>query len=443
MGQYLKVALMTGLAACVTGVALAQPAPPAGGRTAGAPAAQSAVQAAAVASNPNESRRPNNPSELPAFAGQTRAPVDEKGVQFTQTVWATGLDHPWGLQFLPGGRGLVTERVGRIRYIEKDGRLSDPIKGLPAISMTPPGQAGLFDIALDPRFASNHRVYFSYVAAADGGVTLTVMRAKLEGPTLSEQKVIFQALPIVPASNNIGGRMLFGKDGSLFVTVGDRFSSPTDQPALRAAGFTQDYTANQAQKLNSDLGKMIRIDTDGKPVKSNPFFGSKEARPEIYSIGQRSMEAIAINPRSGDLWSVDFGARGGDEVNIIKPGKNYGWPVITYGTDYTAAKILGDITKQAGMEQPIYYWDPSFSPSGLMFYTGDRFPAWKGSLFVGGLSALAVGRLTLDGDRVVGEERLLKDLRKRIRDVRQGPDGLIYVLTDVANDGQVIRLSPK
>jgi glucose/arabinose dehydrogenase len=451
--KHMLVAATCGVLGLSGAVALAQQAaapagaPPARvgapGRAAPTPP-QTDAQKAAVPTNENEMRRPNNISELPAFPGQTRAPVDKKGVQFNQTVWATGLLHPWALQFLPDGRGLVTERAGTLRYIAVDGKLSGPIIGMPTVSVVPAGQSGLFDVALDPKFKSNSRIYFSYMAAVDGGMTLTVMRAELKGVALVNQKVIFQAMPVVPASNNMGGRLLFDKTGAMFVTVGDRFSSPTDEPGRQEPGFTQQYKTNQAQMLNSDLGKIVRIDTDGKPAKGNPFLNNKDARGEIYSIGERSEEAIAINPKSGDLWSVEFGPRGGDEVNIIKPGKNYGWPVITYGTDYTGGKILGDITQQAGMEQPIYYWDPSFSPSGLMFYTGDKFPAWKGSLFVGGLSAIALGRLTLNGDKVVGEERLLTELRKRIRDVRQGPDGNIYVVTDTNSpDAQVIRLTPK
>jgi glucose/arabinose dehydrogenase len=447
-------AVIVGIASAATAFAQQAPAPagapPAGAARAGgrpapaAPPPQTDAQKAAVPTNENEMRRPNNISELPAFPGQTRAPVDKKNVQFDQTVWATGLLHPWALQFLPDGRGLVTERAGTLRYIAVDGKLSDPITGMPTVSTTPAGQAGLFDLTLDPKFKSNKRIYFSYMAAVEGGTTLTVTRAELNGSALTNSKVIFQAMPVVPASNNMGGRMTWDKAGNLFVTVGDRFSSPTDEPGKQEPGFTQQYKTNQSQMLNSDLGKIVRIDTDGKAAKGNPFASNKEARAEIYSIGERSEEAVAINPKSGDLWSVEFGPRGGDEVNVIKPGKNYGWPTITYGTDYTGAKILGDITQQAGLEQPIYYWDPSFSPSGLMFYTGDKFPAWRGSAFIGGLSALALGRLSLDGDKVTGEERLLGDLHKRIRDVRQGPDGYIYVMTDGNSpDSQIIRLTPK
>lgn len=382
--------------------------------------------------NANEDRNPNAKDHAPAFAGQTRAPVDAKGQKFTVTAWAKPLDHPWSLVFLPDGRGLVTERSGgRIRYVEKDGSLSPPISGVPEI-WTKGFRSGLYDIELDPKFAKNRRIYFSYLEPHDGGknVSLSLMRAELNGGALSNQKVIFRALPIwqsVTTVGNTGGRMLFDKKGMIVMTVGDR--------------YPKDYTQNQAQLLNSDLGKIIRIDTDGNPARDNPFYGRKDARPEIVAYGLRSEESLAINPKTGALWEAEHGPRGGDEINIIKPGKNYGWPVITYGIEYDGNPILGNITSKEGMEQPIYYWDPVIAPSGMLFYTGDRFPAWKGSLFIGGQLVTSLVRLTLDGDRVVGEERLLKDQKKRIRDIVAGPDGLLYLLTD-ENEGEILRLTP-
>jgi glucose/arabinose dehydrogenase len=373
-------------------------------------------------------RQPNGKGQKPAFPGQTRAPVETKNVQFEQTVWATGLDHPWGLAFLPDGRALVTERPGRIRYIEKDGKISEPLTGLPAISAQG-GQAGLFDVVLDPGFARNKRVYISYMAPVDGGVTLTVMRAELNGNALTNSKNIFAALPVLPPSNNMGGRMLIAADGNLFLTVGDRFPRP--------------YTNNTSQNLDSHLGKIVRITTDGAAPKDNPFVGQANAKPEIWAIGTRSQEALAIRPGTTELWEVEHGARGGDEINLIEKGKNYGWPVIAYGIDYSGQPILEGITQKAGMEQPLYYWDPVIAPSSILFYTGDKFPAWKNSLFITGLASQSLVRVSLDGKKVVGEERLLgQTLRKRVRGVKQGPDGLLYILTDVT-DGQILKLSPK
>jgi glucose/arabinose dehydrogenase len=395
----------------------------------GGPAAQAAAPYVPT-QNANESRPPNGTGHVPAFPGQTRAPVDAKGVQFEVKSWAKPLVRPWGLVFLPDGRGLVTERAGRIRYIDKDGTLSPPVAGVPEI-FTTGFRSGLYDLKLDPKFPKNHRIYFSYLELLPEGVTLALMRAELNGLALSNQKVIFRALPTWPnnsVAGNTGGRMLFDKAGMIVMTVGDR--------------YPKDYTLNHAQLLNSDLGKLIRIDTDGKAPRDNPFYGRPDVRPEIYAYGIRSPESLAVNPRTGAIWEAEHGPRGGDEINIMKPRANYGWPVITYGIEYNGTPILGDITQKEGMEQPIYYWDPVIAPSGLMFYTGNAFPAWKGSLFIGGMFATSLVRLTLDGDKVVGEERFLKDLGQRIRNVVQGPDGMVYVLTDEV-EGQIYRLTPK
>jgi glucose/arabinose dehydrogenase len=313
-----------------------------------------------------------------------------------------------------------------MRIVDAAGGLSSPLQGVPAVASG--GQRGLFGLALDPQFARNRRVYIAYAEPRPGGSDLAVARAELtEGaaPALKDLQVIFRAQPVRDDENNIGGRLVFARDGTLFVTVGDRFSAKA-----------------MAQTLDNDLGKVVRINPDGSIPKDNPFVRRPGAKGEIWSYGHRNSQAAAINPWTGKLWTVEHGARGGDEVNIPQAGKNYGWPVISYGEDYSGKPIGAGITRKAGMEQPIYYWDPVIAPSGMAFYDANLFPAWKGSLFVGGLAAQHLARLTLKGDRVIGEEWLLTELGERIRDVVVGPDGAIYLLTD--NDrGRVLKLVPK
>jgi glucose/arabinose dehydrogenase len=379
----------------------------------------------AAGSGPVETRPPEGNGQKPAFPGQTRAPGVHSKMAYQTSVVASGLDHPWALQFLPDGRMLVTERPGRLRIIGADGKLGAPIAGVPAVVAK--GQGGLQDIALDPGFARNHTLYFTYMEARADGSGIAVGRAALneaEG-RLDDVKVIFRAQPDYSDDKNVGSRVVVAPDGNLFVTIGDRFE-----------------LKDKAQTLDNDLGKVIRITPDGAPAKGNPFIGKAGARPEIWSYGHRNQESAAINPVDGLLWTVEHGARGGDEVNIPRPGKNYGWPVITYGIDYSGLPIGQGITQHAGMEQPLYYWDPVIAPSGMAFYTGALFPEWRGNLLVGGLRGQQVARLVLKGDKVVGEERLLTELKKRIRDVRQGPDGAVYVLTD-EKDGSVIKVTPK
>ena len=338
---------------------------------------------------------------------------------------ATGLEHPWSLAFLPDGRMLATERPGRLRIIGVDGKLSAPVEGVPQVYET--GQGGLLDVALDPRFSENRLVYFSY-SEAEGDVAGTaVARGELaEGSggsaELENVQVIFRQQPKVSGPNHWGSRLVFAPDGTLFVTLGERFQR------------------DRAQNPNEHLGKLVRINPDGSVPEDNPFVGRDDALPEIYSLGHRNIQGAALHPQTHRLWTVEHGARGGDEINIPEPGKNYGWPIITFGRDYSGLKI-GEGTSKPGLELPIYYWDPSIAPSGMIFYTGDRFPAWKGDLFVGALAAKLLARLELDGTRVVHEERLMKDLDERIRDVRQGLDGLIYLLTD-ASEGRVLRVEP-
>lgn len=359
---------------------------------------------------------------LPAAAAQEFR--SEDGPVRVVTV-AQGLEHPWGLAFLPDGRMLVTERPGRLRIVTREGAASQAVAGVPAVYAT--GQGGLLDVALDPGFADNRLVYLSY-AEAEGKVAGTaVARGRLvegeAGPArLDDVQVIFRQQPKVRGPNHWGSRLVFAPDGTLFVTLGERFQR------------------DRAQRPDEHLGKLIRINPDGSIPKDNPFAGSSSTRPEIWSLGHRNMQGAAINPASGRLWTHEHGARGGDEINIPEAGKNYGWPIITYGRDYTMLPI-GEGTAKPGLEQPIYYWDPSIAPSGMTFYTGDAFPAWRGDLFVGALAEQVLVRLEIDGSKITHEERLLRDLGERIRDVRQGPDGRLWLLTD-SPEGRVLRLEP-
>jgi len=333
---------------------------------------------------------------------------------------ASGLVHPWALQFLPDGRMLVTERPGRMRIVTHDGKLSAPLKGVPKVAAG--GQAGLLDVALDREFASNRTIYFCFNYESGGNAA--VARAELlsdETPQLKDTKIVFrQQGP--GGSNNHGCRIAQATDGHLFVTLGDHFG-PRDA----------------AQDLTTDNGKIVRIATDGSVPKDNPFAGKNGARPEIWSYGHRNPQGLTLNPATGKLWEIEHGPRGGDEVNVIEKGKNYGWPVIGYGIDYSGAKIH-ESTHKAGMEQPLKYWVPSIAPSGMAFDEGDQFPAWKGNLFVGALAGQMLVRLTIDGESVTGEERLLHDLGERIRDVRNGPGGALYLLTD-NEKGRVLRIT--
>ena len=341
-------------------------------------------------------------------------------VPYKLTDVVRGLEHPWGLAFLPDGRMLVTERPGRLRIVARDGKLSAPLAGVPAVYAR--GQGGLLDVVLDPGFATNRTIFFSFAEPDAKGLAGTaVARARLGEKGLENVRVIYRQLPKVSGGGHYGCRLIFNRDGTLFVTQGDRM----------------DYR-EQAQDLASGLGKIVRINPDGSIPKNNPFVGRKGVRPEIWSYGHRNVQSAALHPETGQLWTVEHGARGGDELNHPQAGKNYGWPVITYGRDYSGLKI-GEGTAKAGMEQPVYFWDPVIAPSGMLFYTGSAYPAWKGSIFVGSLAPGALVRLTLQNGRVSGEERYFGDLGERIRDVRQGPDGLLYLLTD-SSRGRILRI---
>jgi len=333
-----------------------------------------------------------------------------------------GLDHPWSLTFLPDGRMLVTERPGRLRIIDKDGRLEpQPVAGLPPVTAI--GQGGLLDVALHPRFAENNLVYFSYAGRDSTGFATEVARGCLSGNRLENVEVIFRQQPKGSSGVHFGSRLVFDRDGYLFITLGERGER------------------DRAQKSDDHAGSVIRLHDDGRVPKDNPFVGRAGWKPEKYDLGHRNQQGAALNPQTGLLWTHEHGPQGGDEINVIRPGVNYGWPVITYGVEYFVGTKIGEGTHKNGMAQPIHYWVPSIAPSGMAFYNGDKFPRWRGNLFVGSLKFDLLVRLTLDGEKVVKEERMLKGLLGRIRDVRAGPDGYIYLLTDESN-GVLARLEP-
>jgi len=359
------------------------------------------------------------PLPVPPASAQQRFP-SSAGELVAEAV-ASGLEHPWGLAFLPDGRMLVTERPGRLRIVGKDGKLSPAISGVPSVVAR--GQGGLLGLALDPAFAQNRLVYFSFSEARSGGNGTSVARGRLneQGTALTGVSVIFQQMPAIASNMHFGSRLVFDRTGALFVTVGDRYSQ-----------------RDQAQNPANHLGKVIRIRPDGSAPADNPK--KPGWAPEVWSIGHRNVQGAALHPDTGQLWTAEHAARGGDEVNTPKAGLNYGWPVITYGVDYSGAKI-GEGTAKPGMEQPLFYWDPSIAPSGAAFYTGTVWPAWKNSLFVGALAGSMLVRLSTQDQKVTGEERLLTNIGERIRDVVQGPDGFLYLLSDEDN-GKVLRVRP-
>ncbi len=375
---------------------------------------------------PVETRPPNAPEQKPAFANQTRAPGLSSNTVGRYQALASGLDHPWGMAFLPSGELLVTERAGRLRVLSKDGKLSPAVAGLPAVFAE--GQGGLLDVTLDPAYATNGLVYWSYAEAENGVNGTAVARGKLTlgaAPKLENVQVIWRQAPKMDSALHFGGRLVFARDGKLFITTGERSILPG---------------RIQAQHLDATLGKVIRINADGSIPADNPFVKTAGAKPEIWSLGHRNIQAAALDP-AGRLWTVEHGARGGDELNHPEAGKNYGWAVITYGEEYSGKPIGDGITQKDGFEQPVYYWDPVIAPSGMTFYQANLFPALKGSLLIGSLKDQHVDRLVLKDGKVVGEERLFTDIGGRVRDVEVGPDGAIYVLTDDDN-GKVIKITP-
>lgn len=378
-----------------------------------------------VIGRPLETREPLGKGQEPAFEGQTRAVAVATKTPLKIEVIAKGLRNPWSLAFLPDGKMLVTEKPGAMRIVTRDGTIGSPIEGVPKVTFG--GDAGLLDVALDPSFGTNRLIYFTYVEPRDRANGVALAKAKLSDnlKRLEDLSVILRVEPNVPMPAHYGSRLLFDKEGKLFVSLAERLMSPYRE---------------QAQKLDSRLGKILRINTDGTPAPGNPFANTPGALPEIWSYGHRNPQGLTFHPRTGELWDTEHGPQAGDEVNVVVPGKNYGWPVIAYGTEYTGEAINGGLTRKGGMEQPVYYWDPAIAPSGATFYSGDLIPEWKGNLFVAALAGQHVSRLVLDGRRVVGEERLLLDQRQRMRDVRQGPDGALWVLTD-DREGRLIRIA--
>jgi glucose/arabinose dehydrogenase len=336
------------------------------------------------------------------------------------TTVASGLEQPWALAFLPDGRMLVTEKPGRLRIVDKDGKVSPPLGNVPKVDAR--GQGGLLDVVLAPDFSTSRRIYLSYSEPRGEANGTAVAHAQLGDTALSRFTVIFRQRPDKDSRQHFGSRLVFDRDGQLYVTLGDRGKS-----------------RDEAQKLDGHLGKVVRLTADGRPAPGNPFLQRKDAMPEIWSYGHRNPQGAALHPRTGKLWLHEHGPQGGDEINVSEPGRNYGWPLITYGREYSGLKVGDGATAKDGLEQPLHYWVPSIAPSGMAFYTADRFPQWKGNLFVGSLKFGQLVRLVLDGERVTGEERLLEGHGRRIRDVRAGPDGYLYLLTD-ESQGKILRL---
>jgi aldose sugar dehydrogenase len=361
---------------------------------------------------------------LPATAAHAQS---ASGPALKPVTVAKGLSNPWAMAFLPDGRMLVTEKAGRLRIVAVDGKLGEPVSGLPAISAG--GQCGLLDVVLDPQFASNQRIWFTFAepaAAGQSGNSTALARARLVGNGLQDVRTVFSQAPKVESRHHCGSRIVFGRDGTLWLGLGDRFSRMAD-----------------AQTLDNHMGKIVRLDVEGKPPADNPYLKTAGARPELWSIGHRNIQGMALNPSTGELWASEHGPQGGDEVNIPRAAKNHGWPVVTTGRNYGTGTRIGDDGPKDGFEPPLRQWTgTSVAPSGLVFLTSDRYPGWKGDLFMGTLRGQALLRLNIEGNTIKSEQRLLDGLGHRIRDVRQGPDGWLYVLTD-GNEGEVIRLETR
>ncbi len=384
-----------------------------------------AASAGGGACTPLETREANANEQAPAMAGQTRACGVTAGVQFDVTVVAKGLEFPWAVEPLPGGDLLVTEKPGRLRVVSATGTIGEPISGLPKIFVK--GQGGLLDVALSPSFDTDNTIFWSYSEPRANGNGTAIARGVLSADRkrLSEVKTIFRVVPSYDGDKHFGSRIAFGPDGMLYASFGER----SDDPMRK-----------YAQMKDSHLGKIIRIQPDGTVPSDNPLVNESNAKPEIWSIGHRNPQALAFDA-SGALWGIEHGTNGGDELNFIEKGKNYGWAEVAYGEEYSG-RALPTVTAREGTEQPVYYWDPVIAPSGAQWYSGDAFPAWKGNLFVGGMKDKLLVRLVVENNKVTGEEHLLSDRKQRVRDVRQGPDGALYLVTD-QKDGELWRLSPK
>ncbi|MBW9258390.1 MAG: PQQ-dependent sugar dehydrogenase [Candidatus Thiodiazotropha sp. (ex. Lucinisca nassula)] len=350
-------------------------------------------------------------------------PIETEKQAIGYEIVTEQLSSPWAMAFLPDGAMLITEKNGKLRYLDATGKLDPiPIQGLPEIRSH--GQGGLLDVTLHPEFASNRYIYISYAERTGNRYGTTVMRAKLKNHSLEEPEVIFRLSNKTKSRHHFGSRLVFDNQGFLFITLGDRGDGP------------------RAQDLADHAGSLIRLHDDGRIPKDNPFIDNAQVKPEIYSYGHRNIQGAALHPVSGSLWTHEHGPQGGDEINIPTAGRNYGWPIITYGVNYVIGTKIGEGTHKAGMEQPVHTWIPSIAPSGMAFYTGEQFPHWKGNLFVGSLKFQQLVRLEIDNDKISHEERLLTDELGRIRDVRQGPDGMLYLLTDERN-GKLVRVIPK
>ncbi len=376
---------------------------------------------------PIETREPNAADQRPAFAGQTRAPGVDSKVAYQVTVLTKGLNRPWAVEPLPDGALLVTEKVGAMRIVSASGTVGPPLAGLPPVEVR--GQGGLLDVALSPTFATDRLIYWTFTEARGGGLNGTSLaRGVLSQDRLriDQAKVIFQSLPGFDGGLHFGSRLAFGPDGMLYMTLGER-SDAEMRP--------------HAQRPDSHLGKVLRLKPDGTAPADNPLVGTPGAKPEIWSLGHRNVESAAFDSQ-GRLWTAEMGPRGGDELNLIGRGKNFGWPLVSFGEEYSGQPIEGAMTDRPGFAPPVYYWDPVIAPSGAQFYTGAAFPAWQGSLFLGSLKEGWLVRLEIKGDRVVGEEHLLGDRKQRLRDVRQGPDGALYVVTDQPK-GELWKITPK
>lgn len=380
------------------------------------------------AGEPAETKPANAPDQQPAFAGQTRAPQPAETVEVETEVVADGLPHLWAMEFLPDGRMLVTAKEGAMHIVSTDGKAGPALEGVPEVLSD--GQGGLLDVALAPDFETSGMVFFSFSEEREDGNGTSVASGKLVtddqgGGALEDVQVIFRQMPSYDGNKHFGSRLVFGPGGELYVTVGER-SDP--EPRV------------QAQDLTSGLGKVFRIDTSGKPLPDNPFVGQENAQPEIWSLGHRNLQSATLDGE-GRLWTVEHGPKGGDELNRPQAGKNYGWPEVTYGVEYSGDAVGEGITQQAETEQPVYYWDPVIAPSGMAYYDADAIPEWKGAFLVGGLVSQGVVVLHMDGDRVEYEERVPLDAR--IRDVRVGPDGAVYAVTETRGGGgsTIVRIT--
>lgn len=373
---------------------------------------------------PVETQAPNVDYK-PAFEGQTRINGVKTSTPYEVKVIAQGLSNPWGIASLPDGRLVITEKAGKLRIVTTTGVISDAITGFPTVDNR--GQGGLLDVVLAPDFLTSRMLYFTLAERKSEGSLTAVGKGKLstDEKKIENFEIIFRAIPYYNNSMHFGSRIVFDKNGNIFVSTGER---------------SDINTRPKAQLLNNGYGKVIHITTEGKPADGNPYIGNSDALPEIYSYGHRNVQGLDIHPVTGDLWASEMGPRGGDELNLIKSGKNYGWPTITYGIEYNGKTIGDGITQKEGMEQPIYYWDPVLSPSGMTFYSSDVIPEWKNNLFIGGLSSKHIARIVIKDNKVVGEERLLEEEKQRFRDIEMGNDGALYAITD---DGLLYRITKK